>query len=330
MFKIPLSNIKEKIVKSGQLTSMQFDERVKTKINELSGLISEEGAAHIIANELGIELIGAEGDKMKIKEIYPGMRGISAVGKVVRKFEVREFQKGESTGRVCSMIIGDETGTIRLVFWNNQVDLAQEVNEEDILLLSDVYVRDNRGNKEIHFSENSKLLVNPEGETIKAVRQGASYDRKNIEELADGMDNVEILGTIVQVFDPRFFEVCPECNKRVSELAGKYNCSEHGAVQAVNAYVMNAIVDDGKGTIRSVFWKNQTNRLLGMEETEVIGLRENMSAFENVKVDLLGEQLKLMGRVKKNEMFERLEFNVQMVEKANPEEEIRRLETQSK
>ena len=54
--------------------------------------------------------------------------------------------------------------------------------------------------------------------------------------------------------------------------------------------------------------------------------KENMSSFEEIKTDLLGEQLKLLGQVKKNEMFSRLEFNVQIVSRAKPEEELARLE----
>ena len=46
----------------------------------------------------------------------------------------------------------------------------------------------------------------------------------------------------------------------------------------------------------------------------------------SIKTNLLGEQFKLLGRVKRNEMFDRLEFNVQMVEKAKAEEEIKELE----
>ena len=326
MYKIPLADIKEKIVTSGKLSAEELDAKIKSKINELSGLISEEGAAHIIANELGVELVDQDKAKLKIKEIYSGMRKVSTVGKVVRKFDINEFKKGEGTGKGCSLIIGDETGTMRVVFWNEQVDLLDKVNENDIILVKEAYVRDNRGNKEIHLGERGEIEVNPAGELIGEVRQGTSYNRKKISDLDSGMEGAEILGTVVQVFDPHFFNVCPQCNKRVTEAEGESNCAEHGKVTAATSYVMNLVVDDGAGTIRSVFWKNQTNHLLEKKEEEVVNFRENMAAFENMKTDLLGEQFKLMGRVKKNDMFDRLEFNVQIVQKANPEEEIARLE----
>ncbi len=326
MFKVPLADLKEKILLSGKLTSSEFDVRIKQKINELSGLISEEGAAHIIANELGIELANTTKSKLKIKEIYAGMKAVTTVGKVVRKFDVREFAKGDNKGRVCSLIMGDETGTIRVVFWNDQVMVAEKIKEDDIISIKEGYVKENNAQKEVHLGERATVVVNPPGEIITNVRQAMAAGRKKISELISGDEGVEVLGTVVQVFDPRFFTTCSQCNKRAVEEAGGFRCSEHGIVQPQQAYVMNVVLDDGTGTIRSIFWRNQTNHLLGKEESHMIVYKENLSAFEEVKTDLLGEQLKLIGRVQRNEMFDRLEFNVQLVEKAKPEEELVRVE----
>src|SRR3990167_7846927 len=101
MIKIPLSDLKEKIISSGKITPVELEGRIKTKINELSGLISEEGAAYIIANELGVIILPQE-EKLKIREIYAGMKNITTSGKVLRKFEVREFNKDNKIGKVCS------------------------------------------------------------------------------------------------------------------------------------------------------------------------------------------------------------------------------------
>ncbi len=326
MYKVPLAEIKQKILASGKLGSDELELKLKAKINELSGLISEEGAAHIIANELGIEIVStATSKKLKIKEIYSGMRSVTTVGKVVRKFEVREFAKEDRSGKVCSLILGDETSTIRVVFWNEQVDLLKKVSEGDILLVKDAYVRENNNGKEIHLGSQGSVDINPEGETVKSVREAAAYERRKIAELQDG-NGAEIVGTVVQVFDPRFFNVCPECSKKVTESSGSFSCNSHGEVKPAVSYVMNLVLDDGSGNIRSVLWKNQTTHLLEKTEEQIARYKENVSAFEEIKTDLLGEQLKLLGQVKKNEMFSRLEFNVQIVSKAKPEEELARLE----
>jgi len=305
MYKIPLAEIKEKILETGKLDEMALNERIKAKINELSGLISEEGAAHIIANELGIKLVEKSEGKLKIKEIYAGMRNVTTIGRVTRKFPIAEFQKGEGKGKVCSLVLGDETGTIRVVFWNDKVNNTEMIKDNDILLVKDGYVRENRGGKEIHLNDRSTTEVNPEGETVGEVRQTSSFDRKSIADL-QGEEGAELMGTVVQVFDPRFFN-------------RKNNPAE-------TSYVMNLVLDDSTGTIRTVLWEEQTNSLLKMKSEEVLGYREDAASFEDIKTELLGEQVKIVGRVKKNDMFERLEFHANLIERANPETEIKKLE----
>ncbi len=335
MYKIPLAELKEKIVASGKLDAAGLDERIRSKINELSGLISEEGATHIIANELGVEVVAPDKDRLKVKEIYAGMAKVNTLVKVIQKYEVREFNSNGRAGKVCSLFVGDDTGVTRLVFWNDQVDQLGEVVEGSILLVKEAYARDNRGRVEVHMGRNGTFTLNPEGESVEVIARaasgdggagGADYSRKSIGELGGGEEGVELLGTIVQVFDPRFFFLCPECNKRASEggEGGAYTCAAHGAVSPVLSYVLNAIVDDGSGNIRGVFWKNQTNNLLKMTEEDLSSYRDNPASFEDIKTELLGEQVLLMGRVKKNEMFNRLEFSVQRVAKADAGAELAR------
>ncbi len=318
MFKIPIADLKAKILEKGGLSAVELDEKIKFKINELSGLISEEGAAHIIANELGVELV-PKADRLKIKEVYAGMKNISVIGKVVRKFEVKTFQKGDKEGKVCAIVIGDETGTIRVVFWDDQVNDLTEVKEDDIILVKDSYVRENRNDREIHLGRSGSMDINPDGEEIGEVRQGTSYNKMQISALQGGETGVELMGTVVQIFDPRFFLVHPETGKRIRE-------EEDAGVEPVLSYVMNLVLDDGSGTIRAVFWKNQTNNLINKTEEEMGVFKEEPAGFEDIKTDLLGEQYKLLGKVVKNEMFDRLEFSVQMVEKANAVEELAKLE----
>ena len=327
MFKIPLNDLKEKIIQSEKIGAADLDTKIQSKITELSGLISEEGAAHIIANELGVSLVDENQEELKIKKIYAGMRNVSTVGKIVRMFDMREFQKGEGKGKVRSLVLGDETGTTRVVFWNEQVDLLENAKEGDVVQVEDSYVRDNQGSPEIHLGEKGSIKINPEGITVENVRESTpTFTRKKVNELNEGESGAEIMGTIVQVFDPRFFYLCPQCNKRVREAGNEYTCDTHQIVKPTLSYVMNLVVDDGSGNIRSVFWKNQINHLLEKSEEDMTVYKEDPAKFEEVKDSLFGEQFLLMGKVKKNTMFDRLEFNVQMVKKADPAEEIAKVE----
>ncbi|MBR9683402.1 hypothetical protein GOV03_02580 [Candidatus Woesearchaeota archaeon] len=326
MYKVPLNELKEKIRQGAHLTEEELDTKIKVKINDLSGLISEEGAAHIIANELSIVIV-AESGRLKIKDVYAGMKQVEVLGKVVSKTTVREFDKGEHKGKVGNFVMGDDSGTMRIVCWHDQTDIMADLKEGDVILIKSGYAKENNfQQKELHLNERSKVSVNPAGESVGEVRQGLSHERKKIEALKEGMNGVELLGTVVQIFDPRFFNTCPECNKKAVETEGGFECAEHGKVEPAQSYVLNLVLDDGSGTIRTVFWKNQTNNLLGKTEEEMSKFKEDLGSFTDVKTELLGEQFKLVGRVSRNDMFERLEFSVQLVFPAEPEAEIKKLE----
>ena len=330
MIKIPLAQIIEKIKEHANISEDEINSKIKAKMEQLSGLISEEGAAHIISNELGIKLFEETSGKLQIKNILAGMRDVETVGKIQQIFPINEFQRKDGTpGKVASLVIADETGSIRVVLWGSQTDLTKDLKESDIIKISAGYTRENNNRLEIHINEKSKLEINPEGETINAVKQDNSV-RKKINELNEKDNDVELLGTIVQVFEPRFFEVCPQCNKRARPRDDGFFCEKHNAVTPDYSYVLNAILDDGTETIRTVFFRKQAENLLEMDHTQIMEYRTAPEKFEEVKNKLLGEIIKIIGRVNKNELFDRLEFVSRLVfPKADPKEEIDKLKKEN-
>jgi len=206
MIKIPYDQIIERIIKEADISKEDIDGKINDKMKQLSGLISKEGAAHIVANELGIKLFDAFTGKLQIKNIVAGLRNVETVGKVLQKYELREFTTNERQGKVASFVIGDETGTIRIVMWGSQAENINNLKQDMVIKLIGGYVKENNGTNEVHLNERSQLIMNPENEVIKDVKQYVS-ERKSIEKLTEKDNAVEILGTIVQVFEPRFFEV---------------------------------------------------------------------------------------------------------------------------
>ena len=89
MLKVPKDMLIEKIKEKSGLTDKEIETRVKDKLDQLSGLISEEGALHILANELGIKIFDDPG-KLQIKNVLAGMRNVELIGKVIKIYEVRD------------------------------------------------------------------------------------------------------------------------------------------------------------------------------------------------------------------------------------------------
>ncbi|RLE48280.1 hypothetical protein DRJ25_00220 [Candidatus Woesearchaeota archaeon] len=322
MIKIPLNVMVEKISKKTGLSVEEINKKIEEKCSSLSGLISKEGAANILANELGVKLFESSG---KIKDLYPGMRNAEFLGKVIVIYDKKDFTRQDgSTGSVASFLVGDETGTTRIVCWNAQTAILDNLKVDDVVRVQNAFVRENRGFKEVHLNDRSKVIINPEGETVDAIKR-SSVERKKIKDLEED-ERAEILATVVQVFDPRFFEVCPECGSRLKEDGDSFSCTKHGVVSPDFNFVLNAVLDDGSDTIRAVFFREQAERFLGKSSDEIKAFRSVPEAFDPIKVDLLGEQFKISGRVKRNVFFDRLEFVAQNVQKADAKEELESLE----
>lgn len=327
MFKLPFPEIVQKIRSSSNLTEDEINQKIDAKMQQLSGLISKEGAAHIIANELGIKLFEQTSGVLKVKNILAGMRNVETVGKIVKKYDYREFQREDRVGKVASFLLGDESGLIRAVLWNEQTDKFTEFKEGDVIKVESAYVKENNlGRKELHLNDKSKLVINPAGVEVKSVA-GSETKRKMVKDLQSTDVNVEIMGTIVQAFEPRFYEVCPDCGKRMRSQEEGLQCPIHGLREPDYGYVMNIMIDDGTGTIRTVFFRDQLNDLLKRSKEDVMHFKDNPVDFEAVKHDLLGHIVKITGRASMNTMFDRIEFVGQSVQiDPNPEEEIKQLD----
>ncbi len=305
------------------LSDEEIQQRIKEKLAKLSGLISQDGAAHIVANELGIDIIESVKRKgIKIHRLLPGMRGVGVLGKVVQVYGTKEFNKNGRSGKVMSLLVGDETGLIRLVLWdNNLIQILEDgkVTEGDIVKVSDGNVRENNGYTEIHSGTTSKVILRPEGEQVTVisrstpVQQQQTLQRKSIQALQDGDSFVAITGTIMQLFEPRFYDACATCGKKVYGT-----CTEHvhAAVQSVP--IINLFFDDGTDSIRAVFFRQQALELLGMSDEQMTALKMNLGIYGDLKQQLQGKEMTLVGRVVKNEMFERKEFLVQQLIEVQP------------
>jgi len=326
MIRIPFEDMCARIQQKAGLSADELKAKIDEKMAKLSGFISKEGAAHILANELGVKLLENSG---KIKDIFPGMRNVETVGKVTNVYELREFNRQDGTkGKVASFVIGDDSGSIRVVGWGNHADTVSTLVASNTVKISGAYSReDNRGGKELHLNDSSRLIINPAGVEIGEVKTNSypKAERKQIKDVTVNDPVVEILGTVVQVFEPRFFEVCPKCSSRLKQFQEKWNCDEHKETLPDYSYVMNIYLDDGSENMRVVLFKNQAEHLLNKTKEEMIETRTAPEKFEAFKTQLLGEQFKIIGKPKHNVFFDKLELVANVVLKANAEEELARL-----
>ncbi|MFH1971863.1 MAG: OB-fold nucleic acid binding domain-containing protein [archaeon] len=310
--------ILEKIEKTKGISRAEIEEKIKEKLKQLSDLISKEGAAHIIANEFGVKLYEVGIKHAKVNQLNPMLKGVELVAKVIQIYEIREFKVAAREGRVVNILVGDETGSCRLCLWDeHQIKEVADgkIKEGDIVKVSNGYVKENnRGYMELHLGNQSSWEINPKDIKIE-VKSFTDHERKDIKDLKEN-DNVSIVGTLVQVFEPRFYDACPECGKKVEYRDDSFYCGQHGKVESKAQGVLNIVFDDGTDNIRVVFFRDNVGKILGVEDVSV--LKEDSSKFQEIQRNLAGKQLEISGRVTKNDFFNRLEVVGNTVKEANP------------
>src|SRR3989344_2083604 len=236
MFGLNYEQIISKIQEEKGIPIEEIEKKVEAKVKSLSDLISREGAAHIVAHDLGVKVfVEPKKRKLKIKDLIAGLSSANIVGKVVALYGVRSFKNEQREGRLATLLLGDESGVIRLVFWDDtfitQIENGK-IREGDILSIRNAYSRTNNGFLELHLGGKASLEVNPEGEEIDHI----ALQEDLVKPLARAKDGERIIaqGTVVQVFEPRFYPACPECSKKVVLVLDKYQCQEHGIVKEVH------------------------------------------------------------------------------------------------
>jgi len=302
-----------KIAKISKLEKEEVERRVEAKRAKLSGLISKEGAAQVVAVVIGISF---DNEKLKIDELLPGIRKANIVGKVINIFPVRTFntKKGDQ-GKVVNLILADDTSNIKVVLWDiNHIGLVENgtISEGSVVEIFNAGVRDG----ELHLGSFSDIKLSKE--VLDNVKKERIVKEKKISEFKIS-DNAQARAFIVQTFEPRFFYICPECRKKVVSGSEGFICNEHGKISAEKRALMNFVLDDGTETIRAVAF-NEILPYLGINDLE------NLDLLISQRESLLGKEMLFSGNVRVNKFFNNNEFIINEVKEVNLDEIIGKLE----
>ncbi len=93
-----------------------------------------------------------------IKDLQNGMKRVSVEAKVVEKGDVREVRSrfGNETYRIVDAVVADETASIKLTLWNEQIEL---VNVGDNIKIDNGYVTSFKNEIQLNVGKFGKLTV---------------------------------------------------------------------------------------------------------------------------------------------------------------------------
>jgi ssDNA-binding replication factor A large subunit len=297
---------------------------IEDKQVEFSGLISEEGAAYLVAKELGVHLKREE-EHLNIGSIMPGMQNVDVTGKITFISPIREFKTERAEGRVANVIIADKTGSIRMSLWNDEIDKLHGIELGDVVNISG-FVKESNGQLEVRLGRRGFIMKSAETgfDDVRATERKA--ERSQIKDLREGAYR-SVRAAIMQVFESNiFYEICPECKKRLKEENDGYACAEHGVVEPDYGMRLSGIIDDSTGNIRAVFFTDAAEKLLGLTKKDAKKLFDKKKKLEALLTLVpLGRDFVFDGRVNKNDFFDRMEFVVNTVHMVDVKKEIEML-----
>lgn len=164
--------MKEKIKREYQkikdrMSLEEFQERIEKRKQELDdvGFMDELSIATMITDEIlrdENELI-SEKPEHRLDKISKLEEGASTplIGRVMRISSPRTFttRKGKD-GKLTNVILADDTGEIRTVFWTENIKLLKKFSEGDVIRIRDVNVKGGfGGRKEAHLMPRSTVEV---------------------------------------------------------------------------------------------------------------------------------------------------------------------------
>ncbi|WP_123536218.1 single-stranded DNA binding protein [Halosimplex salinum] len=210
----------------------EFREAVEQKVEQMGGLADEETAAMLIAHELN------EGEVDTVADIEPGMEEVKFLAKVVSIGELRTFERDgeDEDGRVVNVEAADETGTVRLAFWDQQAEaITDGMLEEGQVLRIAGRPKDGYNGLEVSVD---KAEPDDDAEIDVQLGEGSTVDA-----LTMGQSDVNVTGLVLETEPVRTFD-------RDDGTEGK---------------VSNFLLGDETGRVRVTMWDDRADRATELE-----------------------------------------------------------------
>ncbi|SDM01343.1 replication factor A1 [Halogranum gelatinilyticum] len=206
----------------------EFEAAVQDKVEQMGGLADDETAAMLIAHELTDQ----GGEVSGIADIEPGMDEVKFLAKVVSVGELRTFERDgeDEDGRVVNVEVADETGRVRVSFWDGMaVDVVDSLEVGEVLRIAG---RPKDGFNGVEVSID-KAEPAPDEEVDVQV-----LDTYQVEDLSLGLSDVNLKGKVLDTSEIRTFDRDDGSEGRVANLT----------------------VGDETGRVRVTLWDEQADR----------------------------------------------------------------------
>ncbi len=157
---------------------------IDQKKQESHGLLSDEGAIRLVAQQLLISALPTTdiGDQ-RIASVHAGLNNSTITGQVIGVGDVREFLRSDGTeGKVLKMRVGDASGQITCVFWDAMAEsVAREaLSQGSTVRLLHGYTKQGMGGEvEFHLGSKASFQILKRSQSIAPVTSSVAAPNVN-------------------------------------------------------------------------------------------------------------------------------------------------------
>ena len=183
--------IKIIIEQKPKLSKEELLSRIEEKIAQLGGIVDKEGAAILVAKELGIQIPREEillnTSKLEIADLVPGLNNISLIARIAK---IQGPYTTSSGRKLVILEIYDKTRSVVLKIWDDMIEkiLSKELKPGDCVLIEGAYSKRFQGNLELGVSSIGK---------IHKMNAHECKEIPSIEYIANERDDI-LLGVIIE------------------------------------------------------------------------------------------------------------------------------------
>ena len=123
-------------------------------------------------------------DEYAVEDLSLGVSDVNLVGEVLSTEDVRTFDRDDgSEGQVSNLVLGDETGRVRVTLWDEQAETALDLDPGEVVEVVDGYVRERDGSLELHVGDRG--AVDPVDADVAFQPESTPIEDLELDDVAD-------------------------------------------------------------------------------------------------------------------------------------------------
>ncbi|MCH8907701.1 MAG: hypothetical protein IH840_11475 [Candidatus Heimdallarchaeota archaeon] len=199
-----------------------------------------------------------------IGELKESNKLVSLEAKIIDRQGIVEFQREKRSGKVTSLTVQDDSGTIRVVFWNEACELAVKFDLGTNVSMTDLRVAKNKfDNLELTFNDFSEIASLSDQSKFSSSETMKDVSIEKIADLESDQQRLSIRGSVIVLGEVKTFSK----DNRTNQVA-------------------NITIMDKSGSVRVSLWGNHATLVSELKLGDIIEISNGSAKISNYSKEI--------------------------------------------